>query len=43
MNNWLHAKCRKYLDPQNHEEELAESEAEVEIEGDYDGNPIAGV
>ena len=41
MNIWLHAKCRKYLDPDNLDEEVANSEAEVEISGDYDGNPLA--
>ena len=40
MNIWLHAKCRKYLDPDNLEEEITKSEAEVEIDGDYDGNPL---
>lgn len=39
MNIWLHAKCRKYLDPDNPEEDDAYDEAEVMIEGDYDGNP----
>ncbi len=40
INIWLHAKCRKYLDPDNLDEEIADSEAEVEINGDYDGNPL---
>jgi hypothetical protein len=39
MNIWLYAKCRKYIDPDNPEEDEALSEAEVEITGDYDGNP----
>lgn len=32
MNIWLHAKCRKYLDPDNPEEDDAYAEAEVMIE-----------
>ena len=39
MNIWLYAKCRKYIDPDNPEEDEALNEAEVEIAGDYDGNP----
>jgi predicted nucleotidyltransferase len=39
MNIWLYAKCRKYIDPDNPEEDEALNEAEVEITGDYDGNP----
>jgi hypothetical protein len=39
MNIWLHAKCRKYLDPDHPEKDPAIYEAEVEIKGDYDGNP----
>ena len=40
MNIWLYAKCRKYLDPDNPEEDEAYGEAEVMIEGNCDGNPI---
>ena len=40
MNIWLYAKCRKYIDPDNTEEDEALYDAEVEITGDYDGNPI---
>jgi hypothetical protein len=39
MNIWLYAKCRKYIDQDNPEEDDALNEAEVEITGDYDGNP----
>lgn len=38
INIWLHAKCRKYVEPDD--EEI--SNAEVEIKGEYDGNPLAG-
>jgi hypothetical protein len=37
MNIWLYAKCRKYIDPDNPEEDEELNEAEVT--GDYDGNP----
>ncbi|MES1050849.1 hypothetical protein FOA24_16105 [Bacillus thuringiensis] len=40
MNIWLHAKCRKYVDEENPEEDEAVWEAEIEIIGDYDGNDI---
>ena len=40
MNIWLYAKCRKYIDPDNTEEDEALNEVELEITGDYDGNPI---
>ena len=39
MNIWLYAKCRKYTDLDNPEEDEALREAEMEITGDYDGNP----
>ena len=39
MNIWLYAKCRKYIDPDNTEEDEALNEVEVEITGDYDENP----
>lgn len=39
MNIWLYAKCRKYIDPDNPEEDEALNEVEVEITGDYDENP----
>lgn len=38
MNIWLHAKCRRYLDPEEPEEEQIE-DPEVVIRGEYDGNP----
>lgn len=38
MNIWLHAKCRKYVDTDDPEEDEAIYDAEVEIDGDYDGN-----
>ena len=41
MNIWMYAKCRKYIDPDNPEDKTM-YEAEVEITGDYDGNPLAG-
>ena len=41
MNIWLHAKCRKYLDPDLLEDEQTAA-AEVLIAGKYDGNPAAG-
>ncbi|SDY84117.1 hypothetical protein [Thermoactinomyces sp. DSM 45892] len=43
MNIWLHAKCRKYVDEENPEEDETAIEAEVEIKGKYDGNPIGGI
>ena len=39
MNIWLYAKCRKYIDPDNPEEDEALNDTEIEITGDYDGNP----
>jgi len=39
MNIWLYAKCRTYTDPDNLEEDDTLDEVEVEITGDYDGNP----
>ena len=39
MNIWLYAKCRKYIDPDNPEEDEALNEVDVEITGDYDENP----
>jgi hypothetical protein len=39
MNIWLYAKCRTYINPDNPEKDKALSDAEVEITGDYDGNP----
>jgi hypothetical protein len=38
MNIWLHAKCRKYIDQDQSDESL--NDAEIEIVGEYDGNPI---
>ncbi len=39
VNIWLYAKVRTYVDPDNPEEDEALVDAEVEIIGDYDGNP----
>jgi hypothetical protein len=39
MNIWLYAKVRTFVDPDNPEEDEAYRDAEVEITGDYDGNP----
>ena len=38
MNIWLYAKCRRYIDPEEDEDEQVQ-DAEVEISGNYDGNP----
>ena len=38
MNVWLYAKCRKYVDPEAPDEEQV-ADAEVEVSGEYDGNP----
>ncbi|WP_432324243.1 hypothetical protein [Yersinia enterocolitica] len=38
MNIWLHAKCRKYIDPDEPESEQLD-DAEVQVSGVYDGNP----
>jgi hypothetical protein len=43
MNIWLHAKCRTHLDPDNPEEDEAYHDADIEITGDYDGNPLQGM
>ncbi|MFF2853526.1 MULTISPECIES: hypothetical protein [unclassified Peribacillus] len=40
MNFLLYSKCRTYIDPDNPEEDEALFDAEVEITGDYDGNPF---
>ncbi len=40
MNIWLYAKCRKYVDPDDPGDDL--DEVEVEVKGDYDGNPTGG-
>ncbi|MEK4503729.1 hypothetical protein [Bacillus sp. FSL R12-0069] len=40
MNIWLYAKCRKYVDEENPEDDQAVHEAELEITGEYDGNGI---
>ena len=39
MAVWLYAKCRKYLDPDDPENDEACAEAEVVVNGKYDGNP----
>ncbi|MEB9421081.1 hypothetical protein P4159_01270 [Bacillus thuringiensis] len=38
MNIWLYAKCRKYVDSEDPEQDEVLQDAEVEISGDYDGN-----
>jgi hypothetical protein len=39
MNIWLHAKCRKFIDPDEPEEEqVSKAEAEEEISGKYEDN-----
>ena len=38
MNIWLYAKCRRYIDPDEPEAGQIE-DAEVEVSGEYDGNP----
>jgi len=38
MNIWLYALCRKYVDPNDPDDEALD-QAEVEVKGDYDGNP----
>ncbi len=39
MNIWLYAKCRTYIDSDDPEKDKALWDADVEIIGDYDGNP----
>ena len=41
MNIWLHAKCRKYIDPDTPEEDQI-TDVEVQISGKYDDNPTGG-
>jgi hypothetical protein len=41
MNIWLHAKCRKYLDPDLPEDDQND-DAEVLVSGKYDGNSSGG-
>jgi hypothetical protein len=38
MNIWLYAKCYRYIDPDEPEEEQIAG-AEVEVSGKYDDNP----
>ena len=39
MNIWLHAKCRKFIDPDEPEEEqVSKAEAEEGISGKYEDN-----
>jgi hypothetical protein len=42
-NIWLYAKCRKYVDPDapdaEQEAEASKFGAEVNVTGEYDGNP----
>jgi hypothetical protein len=39
FNIWLTAKCRRHVDPDEPEDFEALDDAEVEVRGDYDGNP----
>ena|SRR5271157_5891673 len=43
VNIWLYAKCRKYVDPDvpatEQEAEASQLGAEVNVTGEYDGNP----
>ena len=39
FNIWLTAKCRRHVDPDEAEDSEALDDAEVEVRGDYDGNP----
>ncbi len=39
FNIWLTAKCRRHVDPDEPEDSEALDDAEVEVRGDYDGNP----
>ena len=38
MNIWLHAKCRRYIDPDENEDVKVQV-TEVQVNGPYDGNP----
>ena len=40
MNIWLHVKCRKYVDPEDPESDVGD--ADVEVKGAYDDNPLEG-
>jgi hypothetical protein len=42
MDIWLLAKCRKFIDTDNPEDDEAYCDADIEMEGDYDGNPLIG-
>src|SRR5262249_7534827 len=46
VNVWLYSKCRKYVDPDATEAEqgaeAAKLGAEVNVTGEYDGNPTGG-
>ncbi len=39
VNIWLYALCRTYIDPDDPDHNNALRNAEIEITGDYDGNP----
>lgn len=39
VNIWLYALCRTYVDPDDPDHHYALREAEIEIPGEYDGNP----
>ena len=42
MNVWLHAKCRRYLDPdaspEGRQDQVSKMGVEVEVAGEYDGD-----
>ncbi|WP_028777182.1 hypothetical protein [Shimazuella kribbensis] len=42
FNIWLHAKCRTFLPEEDPELSEAYADADIEIERDYDGNPLIG-
>ncbi|MBD7939658.1 hypothetical protein H9655_21680 [Cytobacillus sp. Sa5YUA1] len=39
INIWLYAKCRSYVNDEDSDSDESYLDAEVEIKGDYDGNP----
>ena len=39
VNIWLYALCRTYVDPDHPDRHHALRDAELDITGDYDGNP----
>lgn len=39
VNIWLYTTCRTYVDPDDPDHHHALRDAEIEMTGDYDGNP----